>query len=205
MSGGVEASFDVSVVCSSLERDLGGLRPAEIHSLCYLARLLAVYDDWPERSWGYDFASTKAGAPFSPRLDEAIALMVATGTLAEARETVTLSGRGRDVLERTGRLPSLARRLRCLEPACSVTLTMPLPAVTDALTQEPQLRAALSLQQTRPLLDENGLGVLRPHIDGIRMVTADIQASGVDLLVPATVWIAYLDRTRGDWEALGAG
>jgi hypothetical protein len=205
MSGGVAASFDVSVVCSSLEGDLGGLRPAEIHSLCYLARLLALVDEWPEGSWGYDFASTKAGAPFSPRLDEAITLMVAAGSLAGVGETVTLSSRGRDVLERTRHLPSLARRLRCLEPACSVTLTMPLPSVTDALTHEPQLRAALSLQQTRPLLDETGLGVLRPHIDGIRMVLADIQASAADLLVPATVWIAYLHRTRGDWEAVGAG
>jgi len=204
MSGGVEASFDASIVCSSLERDLGGLRPAEIHSLCYLARLLAVFDDWPDGSWGYDFASTKAGAPFSPRLDEALSLMVATGSLAEVGETLTLSSRGRDLLERTRRLPSLARRLRCLEPACSVTLTVPLPAVTDALTNEPQLRAALSLQQTRPLLDETGLGILRPHIDGIRMTVADIQASAVDLLVPAAVWIAYLDRTRGDWGAVGA-
>lgn len=85
-----------------------------------------------------------------------------------------------------------------------MTLTVPLPAVTGALTNEPQLRAALSLQQARPLLDETGLGILRPHIDGIRMTVADIQASAVDLLVPAAVWIAYLDRTRGDWGAVGA-
>lgn len=203
MTGGVVAAFDVSFVCFSLERSLGGLRPAEIHGLCYLARLLALFDDWPEQAWGYDFASTKAGAPFASRVDEAMSLMLATGTLVEAGETVSLSDRGRGLLERTRELPSLARRQRCLEPACSVTLTMPLPAVSDALTHEPQLRAAVTLQQTRPLLDETGLGIVRPQIEGVRLALADIHASTEDLLVPASVWIAFLQRSRSDAEAVG--
>ena len=73
---------------------------------------------------------------------------------------------------------------------------MPLPAVTDALVHEPQLRVALALGQTRPLLDEVGRSALLPYVEGLRSVTASTKTD--DLLVHAVIWVTYLATVRAD-------
>lgn len=188
------ATFDVGFVCAQLERNLGGLRPAEIHSVTYLSCLLSIYDGCAPGAWEYLYTSTKAGTPFSPDIDQAIDRMLAGALLAEDGQLLVLSEKGRGLLQGLRALPSLSGRERFLEPACSVTLTMPLPAVTEALLHEPQLEAAVSLGQLRPLLDETGLAVVRPHLVGLRAAMSE-HGPLRDLIVPAIVWMSYLSRS----------
>lgn len=196
MTAGVSSAFDTAFVCVQLQRDLeGGLKSAEIHSVTYLACLLSIYDGCSPGEWEYVYTSTKAGTPFSAAVDDAILRMLAAGALVVDGQLLLASDRGHEVLEQLKGLPSLRKRERYLEPACSVTLTMPLPAVTEALLHEPQLQTALALRQLRPLLDETGLAVVRPHIEGLHAALGSQGAFGVkDLLVPAILWLSYLSR-----------
>jgi hypothetical protein len=202
MTGLASAGFDVAFISDALGPALDGLRPAEVHSVSYLARLLVELDEAPSISWGYEFASTSTGAPFASRIDEAVTLMIATGNLLEDRGLLISSSRGSEMFEQMRRMNSLQSRERYLEPACSVSLTMPLPAVTDALVHEPQLRVALALGQTRPLLDEVGRSALLPYVEGLRSVTASTKTD--DLLVHAVIWVTYLATARANPEAENA-
>ena len=63
----IEAAFDCLTMVS-LVRDLRyGPTAGEVHLLTYLASVLAIYDQRGEgvTAWGYRFASTPSGAPFS--------------------------------------------------------------------------------------------------------------------------------------------
>jgi hypothetical protein len=191
----VAAVVDTAFTGIQLERSLGGLKSAEIHSVTYLACLLSIYDGHLPDEWEYSYTSTKAGAPFSTSIDEAVGRMLATRTLTTDGQLLTPSEKGHQIFEQLKMLPSLHGRERFLEAACGVTLMMPLPTVTEAVLHEPQLQAAVALGQLRPLLDETGLAVIRPHIEGLRLVLQEEETPRADLLVPAALWLSYLSRS----------
>lgn len=196
MTGVVAASYDAYFVMAQLAPREQGVTTSELHSIAYLACLLSVYDGLDPERWRYGFTSTAAGAPFAAILDEALVVMGATGAMEEVNELLALSDRGQTLLADLERIPSLASRKRYLLPACNVTLALPLPTVTEAVVNEPQLRSAVGLGQARNLLDEGGQVLVGEHFNGLRSVLTREPADHSDLLVMAIVWLTYLSQQQ---------
>jgi hypothetical protein len=188
-------SFDVLAIVENMSTTIGGITEPEIYVFAYLACLLSLYDGKDTSWWTYKFTATQAGAPYSKNLSDGSDLLVAGGLLKQGNDVLELTARGRAEVELLDSLSGYSARRRYLSAACDCALTLPLAAIREVLGQEPQLRSAIELMQTRPLLDEAGMALLRPHLEGLRAVLADSARYGGDrdLLVPAVLWLTYLD------------
>jgi len=188
-----DALLDAMTIVSYLTSTEDGATRTEVHSLSYLACLVSVYDGKDASWWRYDFTSTEVGAPYAVALDDALDRAVITGAAHETDDLLRLSERGESQYDLLRNQRSLQARLRYLETACRATLVMPLPTLTEAVMREPQLRGAVNMRKTRRLLDSTGLDVLGPHFDGLRQVMSEVVGDeSHDLLVPLTLWLAYL-------------
>lgn len=184
------------MVADSLAATAGGVAEPELHMFCYLACLLALYDGREPSWWDYEFTATKVGAPYSKTLDDAKQLLAATGLLRTDEELLAITEQGRLDKKLFMSFQTYAPRVKYLMAACNVSLAFPLASMGPALAHEPQLRAAMKLVQTRTLLDEAGLALLRPHFNALQKILAypGEDAADRDLSVPAVIWLTYLAR-----------
>jgi hypothetical protein len=190
------ACFDVLVITENVSRTIGNVTQPEVYVLSYLACLIALYDGRSPEWWEYSFTATAVGAPYANALRDACELLILGGQLSEAGELLTLTPRGHSELDLLRSFPRYSQRLEYLSTASSCSLTLPLPSLSDSLTNEPQLRLALKRMERRPLLDEAGMALLTPHLDGLRQAVSSTRVSSEkqDLLIPALVWLTYLNR-----------
>ncbi len=194
------ASFDVLRLTDQLMTASEGSSEGELHTLAYLSCLLAVFDGKQPGWWGYGFTATKAGTPFSVSLRQAVQHALRAGFVSLCDRVLTLSEVGSQELQSISGLTLNSRRQRYLEAAAATALTMPLPAVSDALSYEPGLRGALRFMRTKALLDEAGMTLLEEQFEALGKVVEDSVED--DLLVPSVVWLTYLARQRSvDLEA----
>lgn len=86
------AAFDSLYIAAALENNVPYPVAAEIYVLAYLAALLSLYRGQPVADWGYGFAGTREGSPFSPEISEAIRALTSAGFLrsSERRIEITL-------------------------------------------------------------------------------------------------------------------
>jgi len=186
------AAYDSLQLTSNIARSADGASEGELHTLAYLSCLLAVFDGKRPVWWGYPFTATRAGAPFSHALRQAIQEEQRAGLLVLHDRVLLLSEAGNVELAAITPLILNRRRQRYLEAASATALTMPLPSVSDALSFEPGLRRALRFVRTKALLDEAGLALLDDQFSVLEQaLDADVEA---DLLVPAVVWLTYLSQ-----------
>lgn len=192
-------AFDTLTIASSLETSSGGATEQEIQSLAYLSCLLTLYEGKDVGWWTYTFTATEVGSPFSDDLRECCELLVATGLLSRINSVLSPTSKGRSDLAFFQSLKIYEQRQRYLSAACSCVLSLPLAAIGSTLGQDPQLRHAMDVAQTRALLDETGIALLRPHLEGLREVLHDDRLLQVDrdLMIPAILWLEYLrDEAR---------
>jgi hypothetical protein len=196
----VETVFDVLYVSSILQRRFGNVARGEIHLFTYLSCLLSIYAGNAADDWGYGYAGTKTGSPFSAELNLTIDELL-LGDLAFGDEFLHITEAGLQELLDLSAMTILSRRTMYLEAACCSILAIPVGIVRDALSQEPNLRPVFQLATSRRLLDHKGLDLLYEHFDSLRKAVGD---ETKDLLVPATVWLSYLAETakRERLEAL---
>jgi hypothetical protein len=185
-----EAVFDCLSICRELGGIAGGAGESEIANFGYLGCLLSVYRGLPPSDWGYSFAATKAAAPYSEELSEALESCRLSGLVDEGGNGFSLSIRGSVELEGLSQLRRFSSRRAYIDAACQSATAIPLPLVTESLSAEPQLRQALRLSSLRPLLDEAGRHVVLSHFAALSQAVAQSE----DLFVPAVVWLAYLAR-----------
>ena len=189
-----EATFDSLFICSGLETVVGGATVSELQTVTYLARLLSEYEQPDATLWGYDFAATSTGAPFSPVLGEAIDDLCERGWLAATEAGWVAASFGTQQLDFLKSLQGYRTRQRFLEAAVESTLVIPLPVVTSALLREPQLRTPVQgAPAARPLLDETGRVRVRPYLRGVEKALKSVSKTRpVDLLTVAVLWLRYL-------------
>lgn len=192
------ASFDALRLCAEISAASGaGAAAVEIHTFAYLGCLLSVYEDRPPAEWGYGFRVTPAGAPYSDELDSAMKTLRAGGMFVNYGHAFDLSSPGRADLELLCTHATNRARLRYLSSAAGTALLMPLPAVTSALSREPQLQEFLGAPTSRDLLDEVGVDAVKAHFEVITRVLAD-RDLGDDLTVPASLWLTALAEQASD-------
>lgn len=204
MSATPEAIFDCLSIANELGPIAGGAGESEIANFGYLSCLLSVYRGVAPSDWGYGFAATKAAAPYSEDLSDAIESCRLSGLLEEGPNGFTLSARGLQELVGLSELKRFRSRRAYLHAACQSAIAIPLPLVTESLSAEPQLRQALRLSSLRPLLDEAGRHVVLSHFAALSQAVPEAQ----DLFVPAVVWLAYLARQveadTAEFDGIGA-
>ena len=185
------AAFDSLYISVALGRTDHQPVIAEIHVFSYLACLLSLYRGQPVSDWGYGFAGTRDGSPFSPEINAAVRALTATGYLHEVNDGIVITAIGTAELEALSDLSQNRERGVYLEPACSSALAMPVGLIRHALAQEPTLKPSSRLHTTRPLLE----GPYLPRLyDQFSLLGSTIGVEPQDLLIPATVWLGYLWR-----------
>lgn len=190
-------TFDTLTIASALGASSGGATEQEIQSFAYLSCLLALYEGKDVSWWTYTFTATEVGTPFSDDLRECSEHLLATGLLSRFDSVLKPTSKGRRDLAFFQTLRIYEPRQRYLSAACSCVLSLPLATIGATLVQDPQLRPAIELAQTRALLDETGMALLRPHLEGLREVLNYDRLSQADrdLMIPAVLWLEYLRDT----------
>jgi hypothetical protein len=186
-----EAAFDCLFISLRLQGSFGNSAPGEIHLFAYLGCLLSLYRGRPASDWGYSFAGTRHGSPFSPAIDHALGDLLALGVLSSKGEYVVVGEEGATEYGELRRLSQNALREEYLEGACSSLLALPVGLIRSALSEEPMLRPSIKLGSTRALLVGPGLDVLHQQFQDLSNA---IGVEAHDLLVPATVWLTFLSR-----------
>ena len=185
------AAFDSLYIAAALKNNVPYPVAAEIYVLAYLAALLSLYRGQPVADWGYGFAGTREGSPFSPEISEAIRALTSAGFLRSSERRIEITESGIAELSTLKDFSQNKERIVYLEPACSSTLTMPVGVIRHALAQEPTLKPASLLATTRTLLDGPYLSKLYDQFEALGH-TVGVEHG--DLLIPATVWLGYLWR-----------
>jgi hypothetical protein len=188
------ASFDALRLTEQLASTSDGASEGELHTLAYLSCLLSVFDGRPPVWWGYGFTATRAGTPFALAIRQAVEDAVSAGFLTPEERVLKIGESGRRELRSIAELTLNRRHERYLEAAAATALTMPLPVVSDALSNEPGLRGALRFLRTKALLDETGMTLLESQFEALAQA---LESPGTDdLLVPSVVWLTYLARQQ---------
>ncbi|MGJ5816317.1 hypothetical protein [Paludibaculum fermentans] len=193
------AAFDSLYISEALRKNIQHPVVAELHVFAYLACLLSLYRGQPVAEWGYGFAGTRGGSPFSHELDSAVRTLIALGFLSVSEGNVRITERGQSELSVLRQFHQNKERIDCLEPATSSALTMPVGVIRHALAQEPTLMPSSQLLTTRTLLD----GPYMPRLyEQFAALGRTVGIEHEDLLIPATVWLGYLWRVS---EMLNGG
>ena len=184
------ASFDCLAISIRVQPLLGGLSISELNLFAYLACLLSLYKSHPVTDWGYNYMSTKVGAPFSHELTDAAIDLERIGLFKKDRGYLSLTARGRDQYRFLQSLSQNSERDRFVEGACSSVLALPIGMIREALRNEPELNHSTRLHQTKILLEE-GPGLQTLYND-FSVLSNAIGLETKDLMVPAVIWLTYL-------------
>lgn len=183
------AMFDVLAVADAITRQESRVQNSDVHLFAYLACLLAVYQGHPASDWGYFFAGTDLGSPFSPDLVDALEMAAMMGLVViEDGRWIKVMPISKDELELLRSLESCKWRDPFISAAVSTLLNLPAGLVRSAVSEEPNLRPVHRAGSTRRLLEGVGLDLLYEQFTTL----ARILGKDRDLFVPANVWITYL-------------
>lgn len=191
----VAATYDALVLISRLERQ----RPpaqVDLHTFAYLACLMSVYNGEPPSEWGYSFSAVPPTLPYSPTLDlatqallEAEFILTVPSTTDAGHSVFTLTPEGAAELAFFSSLSLLTVRLQYLEAATSAATFTSATAVVNSLAHEPQLAVATKLGSSRRLFTPSSTVRLYEEFEAL---TRAVGQNGVNLIVPASMYVAYL-------------
>lgn len=187
-----EAFFDCLQIASELGDSLSGVSRMDFQRVTYLSCLLSIYQAKPVSDWGYKFANTGAGTPFSDELNDAIAFLSRTGQIFESDSRFTLTPNGAVMLETLRGFASNGGRSACLNAACASMLAVPRATMTQGLDHEPTVLASHLRSNSTMLLEEPHLQLLHEHFDTLSKV---IPPSIGDLFSPSVLWLSYMSQT----------
>ena len=204
-----EAHFDCLQIAADLAAPLGGVTRLETQRIAFLACLLSIYTSQPVSDWGYKFANTGSGIPYSDHLATATEFLINTGALHETQGRLVPTVRGRDLLQHLSSLRSMTARSPCVVAAAASLLAVPGSVMADGLQQEPTMRASGLRSSPTMLLDEPHLQTLHDHFAALASV---IPPGDTDLLSPSVLWLSYMahendtqERNPGDGAEDGDG
>lgn len=188
-----EAVFDALNIVATLDKPLGGATRMEIQRISFLSCLLSIYQARPVSDWGYRFANTGAGAPFSDQLNEAVSRLLGTAELEESGGRIRITESGRKMHSMLANFDSLANRPACLEAAGASMLAVPRATMAEGLDQEPTVAASHLRSRATMLLEEPHLTMLHDHF---RVLAEVIPPSQGDLFSPSVLWLSYMSQTK---------
>ena len=187
----IEAAFDSLTISSLVERiDLSPTR-GEIHLLAYLASLLSVYARKGEgaSSWGYAFAATPGGAPFSESLAVEIQELISKGAYTVVGTTLQLTPEGNQLQQALSRLNLAKDRFDYIDSASATVYALPVGLIRAAFARDPDLSLVAAHRRSRVLISENALVRLYAEFDAVADVLGEAHGS---LFAASVLWLTYL-------------
>ncbi|QDO89552.1 hypothetical protein FNH13_15435 [Ornithinimicrobium ciconiae] len=200
------ATFDALTVMTLLG-ELDAPTNADIHAFCYLGCLMSIYDGRPASDWGYAFSAVPPTLPFSPAVQGAADELLQRGLVERIHKADSLNGgdrrlfvtdEGRDEWEFFASLSAFEPRLRYLRAATATARLRSVPAVANALTNEPGLAQASKSQTVQMLLREISS---KPLYEQFLLIESVLGGEHSNLVVPASVYLRVLEeQTRLEAE-----
>ncbi|MBT0664121.1 hypothetical protein KI809_07380 [Geobacter pelophilus] len=182
--------FDVLSITSKLSNSMQKVSIAEIHLFSYLSCLLWLYKKQPVAFWGYPFAATPQGHPYSADLDESIKYLLRNGTVAISDDKhIIVTPSGETEFSELLKMTMFTEREPYLEGACSCVLAMPIGMIRNGIMNEPEINNSIALAQKRMLLTTDGVDMLYEQFD---VLSKAIGVAVDDLMIPSVVWVTYL-------------
>lgn len=196
-----EAFFDCLQIASELSAPMNGVTRMDFQRITFLSCLLSIYQAKPVSDWGYKFANTGNGSPFSIQLNDAVVRLSASGQLVEADSRLSITSSGRAMLESLRSFDSNAGRSACLNAACASMLAVPLGTMAEGIEQEPTISASHLRTGATMLLEEPHLQMLYNHF---KVLAEVIPPSYGDLFSPSVLWLSYMSQTKVSERATAA-
>ncbi len=194
-----EAYFDVSCLMSEVKPSLVPVSVSEIHLYAYLACIIALWKGKAIGDWGYTFALTSEGFPFSPELEEGRHLLDSRGFIK-----IDVNGdmfpENLLLLQEQEAVFSESRwvsRREYISAATDCALTLPGGSIRYAIGKSPGFGSAVVLGQNSPLLTEFDTDTI---YEEYQIIANALDDQDIDLLSPAVIWLSarVLQNHEGD-------
>lgn len=199
------AYFDALVIVNDAPSSLLPMSVLEMHLFSYLGCVLALFQGKPLGNWGYGYAITSEGYPFSAELDEARHIAVSRSLLQISPQGL-LSIPSTDLDKEVESLLNLKlewqERRQWMNVATQCALALPVGSVRYAIGQSPGLATSLKLGQRKFLLEQNDINSLYSEY---KIITDILGPGARDLLSPAVIWLSAKVLNQGDTIAQGGG
>lgn len=184
-----EAYFDAVAMAADAPVSVMPMTVIEAHLYAYLGCILGLFKGQAVGDWGYPFAVTSEGFPFSVQFEAARSMVVARGLIDEDG-TGLMSARQDDLAAEIDSLLTLGSwddRRQWLRAATQCALALPVGSIRHAIGQTPGLAASVRLGQRRLLLQADDIELLYEEYG---IVSSVLGADVKDLLSPAVIWLS---------------
>lgn len=184
-----EAYFDAVAIAAEAPASVMPMTVIEAHLYADLGCILGLFKGQAVGDWGYSFAVTSEGFPFSVQFETARSMVVARGLVDE--DGAGLMSARRDELgaeiESLLTLGSWADRREWLSAVTKCALALPVGSIRHAIGQTPGLAASVRLGQRRHLLQADDIDLLYEEYG---IVSSVLGVDVKDLLSPAVIWLS---------------
>jgi hypothetical protein len=194
-----EAYCDALLIIDQAPKALLPMSAVEMHLFSYLSCVLALFQGHAIGDWGYSYAVTSDGFPFSAELETARKVLVERSVLISDDEGM-MSADPEELAAELSTVLSIGpwiERSRWIKGATECALAFPTGSIRYAISQTPGMAASTSLRQRRRLLDTDDVSLLYDEYKIVRSVLGeDID----DVLSPAVVWLSARVLRNKDTE-----
>ena len=181
------AITDVVFLLGLLPESLTPISVAEMHMYAYLANVGALHRGVPISEWGYRFAVTSTGFPFSDSLASATENLIRRSIVSLDERQLSPDGMFDDEREVLESLAQSRRRKEWLEDALMCVLHLPQGAVRHAINRTPGMLVSLRFRRASALLRDKEIEEI---YDEFELVHDVLGSDTVDALQPLVVWLS---------------
>lgn len=186
------AYFDTLCLVERAGELVDGVSRAELHLLVYSGCLLSLYEGQPAAEWGYEFASTDHGLPFSQDINASIDLSLELGQIALHRGLMILTEGGNSELKELRKLGSNELRERYIAGAADCLLVLNPGNVREAFNYDPTISYLRNGQHREWMLTD---AVVQRLYSNFQQLREALKYEPRDLSVPMVSWLKYLIET----------
>lgn len=161
----------------------------EMHLYSYLGCVFALFKGRPVSEWGYPFAITSDGFPFSVELDQARETLCAAGMIEldnDGRMRARPGELDAELNTVIGLGPWQSRR-PWLRAATECALALPIGSIRQAVSRSPGVASSFLLGQRARLLEPSDATLLYQEYE---IVNSVLGANTPDMLSPAVIWLS---------------
>jgi hypothetical protein len=184
-----EAYVDGLVIMNDAPASVLPMSVNEMHLYSYLGCILALFKGKPVADWGYPYAITSEGFPWSAEFDQARKTLCASG-LIEVDDRGLMTPRPLELkaeLETVLGLSSSAERRPWLRAAVECALALPVGSIRYAVSRSPGVSTPFFLGQRGKLLEPSDATLLYEEY----AIVSEVLGSGAqDVLSPAVIWLS---------------
>lgn len=194
-----EAYFDAVTIVGDAPVSTLPMTVIEAHLFAYLGCVLGLFQGQPVGDWGYPFAVTSEGFPYSVPFNDALESLLVRGILDQAGDGMLSvdSAAAQAEISKLLTFGPWSSRREWLKVATGCALTMPVGAIRHAITQTPGMSSAVRLGQRGHLLQQHDTELLYGEY---KIVSSVLGEDAHDLLSPAVLWLSARILRREDAE-----